>query len=145
MRSWLMALSQEGEVVPEEQDRVRVHDALRPHLCLEEDGRHGRHVLVAEPDVGAEEAGLAGLHPGTPIAPWRRVHHQVRAKIFSATVIGRGAAARRRGHREGHLALQAGHVELEEAAVLDDLAGDLVLTVGELAQRDLLAAPGCGR
>ena len=50
-----------------------------------------------------------------------------------------GRFAQRARRRERHLASHAGHVELEQATVRDDLPGDLVRPRRELGQRDRLA------
>ena len=102
---------------------------------LEEDGRHGRDVFVAEAQVSAGKSGVAGLH-------------RVDANLVCAVQHVAGKYLLRDGHgprlgldrRQENLALHARHVEGEQAAVLDDLAGNLVLACGELAQRNLFAA-----
>ena len=46
-----------------------------------------------------------------------------------------------RGRRERDFSLEPGDVEVEQAAVLDDAAGDLALAGGECVERDRLATP----
>ena len=54
---------EEGQVVAEEQDAGGIVDlGVLAHVALEENGRHGRDVFVAEAQVGAGEAGVAGLY-----------------------------------------------------------------------------------
>src|SRR5581483_9003829 len=68
-------------------------------------------------------------------ADWR-LHHVPRKDL-----LGQSHRPRRSGDgRHQSLALHARHVEREETAVLNHLAGDLVLALGEFAERDLLAA-----
>src|SRR5205807_470967 len=47
----------------------------------------------------------------------------------------------RSDEREKNLFLQAGHVEWEQPAIFDDLAGDLVFTSCEFAEWDFFASP----
>jgi hypothetical protein len=55
---------EEGQVVAEEEDRLRLqHPLVLAHQLLEEDGGHRRHVLVAEADVRLHEPRVARLHP----------------------------------------------------------------------------------
>src|SRR5207302_1557448 len=70
------------------------------------------------------------------LAP-RRVDHPVaRDDLFAE----RHRPARRLGRREHDLALEPGHVEVEQSSVLDDATRDLALTLGEGGERDRLAA-----
>jgi hypothetical protein len=60
----------------------------------------------------------------------------------SGTAAGRVVRVHAAGllqRRDLHPALEPGHVELEQAAVLDDLPGDGVHAIGERRQLDLLA------
>src|SRR6266516_4242565 len=128
----------EGEVIAKHEDRAGIgHPLPVAHELLEEDRRHRGHVLVAEPDVGDHEpfiARLDGRH--ADLAP-RRVDHPVaRDDLFAE----RHRPARRRGRREHDLALEPGHVEVEQSSVLDDATRDLALTLGEGGERDRLAA-----
>ena len=156
-------LVQEGQVVAEEENGVRIEDfRVGAQLLLEEDGGHRGHVLVREADVGAEEARLAGFGPVGADPIGGRVNDPLPRKDLLAEGHGTGGRGRRpsvagggaralgcsvgtasRGlrprRRQHHLPLQARHVELEEPAVLDDLPRDVVGTVGELGQRDRLA------
>ena len=51
---------EEREVVAEEEHGIRVHDALvLSDMVPPEDGGHWRHVLMTEPDIGANEALVA--------------------------------------------------------------------------------------
>src|SRR5271157_1479736 len=127
---------QKREVVAEEHDRARIRDRLvLAEKMLEENGRHGRDVFVAEAQIGAGESGIAGLH-GLDANMIRVTQHVTRENLFRD---GHGA---RLGvdRRQKGLALQARDVEREEAAVFYHLARDLVLALRELGQRDLFAA-----
>ena len=105
---------QKGQVIAEEDDGGGIVDVgVFAYVALEEDRRHGRDVLVAEAQIGAGEAGVAGLDAATPASSTaaaefrsaRRATTPVptwsvsvgrimwRAKIFSATVIGRRSSA----------------------------------------------------
>ena len=153
-------LVQEGQVVAEEDDRVGIeHLRVGPQLLLEEDRRHGRHVLVREADVRAEEARFAGFGPLRPDLVGGGVDDPLAGEDLLAEGHGAGGVGGwhrcdagggvrapgcsdgtvRPRRRQRHLPLQPGHVELEEPAVFDDLPGDLVGACGELRQRNALA------
>ena len=133
---------EEGQVVAEEEDRLRVDDLLvRADIVAPEDGGHRGHVLVAEADVGADEALVARLDVwhADPVAG------EVGHPVAGEDLFGERHRPLRRGHvRHPHLALQPGHVVLEEPAMLDDAAGDAPLPVGEDGERESAprGAPG---
>jgi hypothetical protein len=78
-------------MVPEEQHRAGIVDRLPgADQLLEEDGRHRRHVLMAEPDVGEDEALVAGLHGRHADPALRGVHHPAAGEDLLA-----------QGHRAG--------------------------------------------
>src|SRR5882762_4241829 len=53
---------EKSQMVLKQIHRRRIVDRLIPDKLLVEDGRHWRHILVAESNVGANEACIAGLH-----------------------------------------------------------------------------------
>src|SRR6266478_79858 len=56
-------LIEEGEVIAEKQDARRIVDLrILADVALEEDCRHGSDVFMAETEIGAGEAGVAGFH-----------------------------------------------------------------------------------
>ncbi len=113
-----------------------VHRHVLAHQVIVENRGHGRDVLVAEALVGAREAGVAGLDRGDPDVALRIDH--VPGEDFLRQ--RHGARGRCDGGQEDFL-LQARDVEGKQAAVLDDLAGDVVLAAGEFGERNLFAAP----
>src|SRR5581483_11751757 len=128
-------LVKEGEVVAEKKDRCGIVDlGVFADEVLEKDGRHGRDVLVAESQVGAGEAGVAGLDAGDADVAML-VDHVAGEDFFRQRhgAFGRGYS------RQKYFFLHAGDVEGEQAAVLDDLARDLVFARGEFGERDFLA------
>src|SRR5208337_877984 len=126
---------QKREVVAEEHDRARIRDRLvLAEKMLEENGRHGRDVFVAEAQIGAGESGIAGLH-GLDANMIRVTQHVTRENLLR----DRHGAWLGVDRRQKNLALQARDVEREEATVFDYLAGDLIFTLRELAQRNLFA------
>ena len=128
-------------MVAEEEDRLRLqHLFVGPDELLEEDRRHRRHVLVAEADVGLDEALIAGLHPRhTDRRPARDPSPSAARRSSRRWSSGATRRAGDGGQRL-HLPLQPREVVVEQAAVLDDAARDVVGVLGELAERDRLAA-----
>src|SRR5437763_1319951 len=80
---------------------------------LEEDGGHRRDVFVAEADVRAHEAGVAGLDRLDAEGVFREVGHEMPGEDFFRDG-HRAAPGGDRGNL--HAALQAGDVEREEPA-----------------------------
>ena len=102
---------------------------------LEEDRGHRRDVLVAEAQIGAGEAAVAGLH---------RLHADfagVVQHVPREDLLRDGHGTRLGGdRRQKDFALHARDIEGEQAAVFDDLARDLVFAGGEVGQRNLFTA-----
>ncbi len=50
-------------MIAEKEHRARIiHRRVFSDKLVEKDGRHGRDVLMAEPEISARETGVAGLH-----------------------------------------------------------------------------------
>ncbi len=131
-------LGQKREMVPEHQDRDGIVDlGVFPHELLEEDCGHRGHVFVAEADVGEHEPFVTGLHRGHADLALCGIDDPAPRENLLAE---RHRARRRLGRMEHDLALQAGHVVIEQAAVLDDAAGDLAFARRECGERDIFAA-----
>src|SRR6185437_3235361 len=132
-------LTQEGEVVAEQEDRAGIeHPFVLADQLFEEDRRHRRDVLVAEPDVGHHEAFVPRLHRRNADLALRRIHDPVTGQHLFAE---RHRTAWRGRRAQDDFALKARHVVVEEAVVLDDARGDLAFALGESGERDLLTTP----
>ena len=123
-------------MVAEEEDRLRVdHLFVRTDVVAPEDGRHRRHVLMAEADIGPDEAFIARLDVWYSDAAGSEVGHPVPRDDLLRQ---RHRALCRRHHRHFNEPLQPGHVVVEQSAVLDDPAGNAALAFGEDRERDRL-------
>src|SRR5712692_9316716 len=128
---------QKRQMVAEKKNRRRIiHRSIAAYQVIEKDGRHGRHILVAEAQIGVGKTGIV------------RLDSRDSDRICGADhVSGKDLFGERhwpwRGfnRRSEYLLLYARHIEVEQPTMLDDLACNLVLALAELGKRDLLAAP----
>src|SRR3954466_1142646 len=129
-------LIEEREVVAEEDDAgAVVHRHIFAQEVLVKDRRHRGNVLVAEAKIGAGKSGIARLHSRYALFPIGRDH------VARENLLGYRHGSRFRvdsGNR--HLTLEARNVERKESTVLDHLPGNLVFTLREDLERNLLAA-----
>src|SRR5690606_86205 len=115
-------------------DRHRAPPVVGPPLgCAD-------HAAVHVGGGGGDELRRGGIHPD--VRPRRVVlaASAHRADLVAVKVPGRLIGAVAGDGRRLHLPLQAGDVVVEEPAVLDDAARDLVRALGELREGDRLAA-----
>src|SRR5712692_7048802 len=135
---------QKRQVVAEENDRRGiVHRSIASRQLIEEDGCHGRDVFMAEAQIGASESGVSRLHS---LDAWLFFFNPVSVNTASRAnhVAGENFLRQRHGtllvlnRRQEDFSLHAGHVEIEEPSMLDNLARDLVFALRELGKRDFL-------
>src|SRR6266566_4255237 len=127
---------EKGEVIAEEEDACWiVHSGILAHVALKKNGGHGSYVFVAETQVGAGKAGVAGLdagHAGLSLV----VEHVPRENLLGQ----RHGTLFRFDRGQKHLLLHARDVEGKQSAVFDYLPRDLVLTSRKFVQRNFIFA-----
>src|ERR1017187_3739941 len=140
---------EERKVIAEEQDRDSVVDRLVfAEIALVENCGHRRDVLMTETQVGARESSVSRFHR-VDAHMVRTVHHVARENLFRNHHRPRPGRYR----RQKYLALKPRHVEGKQPAILNNLARNFVLALGEFAQVDFLTVPdlidqaeiGCGQ
>src|ERR1700677_3227625 len=123
-------------MVAEKNDaRSIVHLRVLAYVVLKKNGRHRRHVLMAEAQIGLGKPRVTRLHAGHANAALF-LHHMPRENLL------------RHGHRpfagvdrrQPYLLLHPRHIKRKQPAVFNHLPRNLVFAHRKLAQRDLFAA-----
>src|SRR5579862_3280110 len=112
------------------------------HVVLEKDGGHRRNVLMAEAQVSASKASIAGLY--SRHSDFASLVDHVPGKNLLGKIhrpCGAGALARVLNRRQESLTLHASHIEREQPAMLDHLPRNLILSRGELTQSNFFPTP----
>src|ERR1700736_4781999 len=124
------------EVIAEEEDACWiVHFGILAYVALKKNGGHGGYIFVAETQVGAGKAGVAGLdagHAGLSLV----VQHVAREDLLGQ----RHRTLFRFDRGQKHFLLHTRDVEGKQSAVFDYLPRDLVLTGRKFVQRNFLFA-----
>ena len=122
-------------MIAEHQNGARIgHLRVFADELLEKDRRHRRDVLMTETDIGEYESLIARLYRRHADLRLCGIHHPATRENFLA----QGHRPRGgRGRMQDDRALQARHVVVEQAAMLDDPAGDFAFPGGKNGQRDL--------
>src|SRR3954462_947319 len=129
-------LVKECEMVAEEDDAgAIVHRHIFAQEVLVKDRRHRSNVLVAEAKISPGESGIARFHCRYALFPIGRDH------VAREDLLGYRHRSRFRvDFGNPHLTLETSDVEWKQTAVLDHLPGNLVFTLLEDLERNLLAA-----
>src|SRR5215472_14773194 len=123
-------LVEKSEVITEEDDGGRiVYFGIFSDEVLKENGCHGGDVFMAEAQIGAGKTCIAGLYGG--YANLATLIDHVASKDLLGDVHGAFAGF---DCRQKDFLLHARNIEWKQAAILNHLAGNIVLTFGEFAQ-----------
>ena len=136
---------EEGEMVAEKADaRGIVHRNILADILLVKDGGHRRDILMAEAQIDAGEAGIAGLDRCNADCALRSNHVAGQDLLreghrLCGSPCGADTLVRRCDRRQEHPFLHARHVKRKQSPILDHLPRDLVFLRGELTEREFFS------